>query len=72
MTGRLIELMEYFAEHPSEYLELCQEQYPMTTTARRRLLCHAALAQDSRDTNVLHQSDYEPYVWYLTTFQRRG
>ena len=22
---RLIELMEYFAEHPSEYLELCQE-----------------------------------------------
>ena len=24
--GRFLELLDYFAKHPTEYLELCQEQ----------------------------------------------
>ena len=65
---RLIELLDYFAEHPTEYLEFIDDRSEYVAVFREDLLemvlqCHAALAPLTGATYFLYQSNSQPHLW---------
>jgi len=67
MTARrLIELLEYFADHPTEYLELTHERWPTAWLWRAR--CRIAVPRSTgprltRVSYALSQPDTQHHVW---------
>ena len=71
---RLLELLDYFAQHPTEYIQITMniEKLPDYDVLDVVLLCHAALAQDSPEfpTHYLNQI-LNIMFGYLTSDQRQ-